>query len=667
MQSPTYPKNTTLTIEEMRGIAASRGGSCLSTTYVNNKTLLCWKCSVSTHSPWWASPGNVKNHGSWCPECIINVGEEITRATLEEAFPGHRFIRTRNVPWLGKLELDGYCESKQLAFEYQGIQHDKEIAFFHKTETAFSSQVERDKFKQEQCELNNVMLICVSHTVPYTKLRTFIRQQLIDEYGYIEEDLAPVIMNDTEFFDQIRSSSTRSATQLEKAKEIIERKGGVCISTLYVGYRVPLTIRCEKGHVFQSTLESISRDDVGPRFCIVCASTQPITEKQCEQFAIQRGYKYLGRDRCLDMTNPNKSRWRLALECKKGHLWFPTWDNLRAGKNCKECAIANLPGASARRLTDICVNARVFGRGLILLDPEYRNNSTIHTWRCNAGHVFQDAYNTIEGRSADTACMICEFNAHGAIFGLELMQQSVYGPRLKSKWPWQCILCLAQNIGATKTGVTVDNFKKRHEKGEVLLGRSKAHLCQNAPPQPERIITRVRKAPRQIGPKAAALSTWEKTKGLTLVSPSFTKPEDKTLQWKCDRNQHIFENSHAAISKRLKPCTVCEYNDEGAHYGWRIQPQELYCVDKTLWPRECLLCKQQGIIALHTNMKANNHIPNEKRRICSFGRAISHKCPLPRGRPNAAPYLWLIVGRAHGLPDNAVRYTVWFLLSFFLG
>ena len=50
----------------MQGIAAERGGKCLSTVYINARTHLDWMCSEG--HPWKATPDNV-TRGTWCREC----------------------------------------------------------------------------------------------------------------------------------------------------------------------------------------------------------------------------------------------------------------------------------------------------------------------------------------------------------------------------------------------------------------------------------------------------------------------------------------------------------------------------------------------------------------------------------------------------------------------
>ncbi len=59
-----------LTIEEMQAIAQSRGGKCLSKKYVNNSTKLEWECKNGHR--WSAKPMSIKNR-SWCAHCAQQV------------------------------------------------------------------------------------------------------------------------------------------------------------------------------------------------------------------------------------------------------------------------------------------------------------------------------------------------------------------------------------------------------------------------------------------------------------------------------------------------------------------------------------------------------------------------------------------------------------------
>jgi hypothetical protein len=66
-----------LTIEEVREFARERGGECLSTEYVNNRTRLRWRCAQGHE--WESTYDNIQT-GKWCPEC-----GGVKRLTLEDA------------------------------------------------------------------------------------------------------------------------------------------------------------------------------------------------------------------------------------------------------------------------------------------------------------------------------------------------------------------------------------------------------------------------------------------------------------------------------------------------------------------------------------------------------------------------------------------------------
>ncbi|MFH1127641.1 MAG: zinc-ribbon domain-containing protein, partial [archaeon] len=72
---PICSKNIKGTIEEMRDIARSRGGLCLSYRYINNRRNLTWRCAKGHE--WNAKPDNIKHAKSWCPYCYGRIARKI--------------------------------------------------------------------------------------------------------------------------------------------------------------------------------------------------------------------------------------------------------------------------------------------------------------------------------------------------------------------------------------------------------------------------------------------------------------------------------------------------------------------------------------------------------------------------------------------------------------
>ena len=70
------------TIEEMKKLAESRGGKCLSDEYIKSATKLEWQCKDG--HKWFATPRDVKSNDSWCPYCTWYKQETKCKFILEK-------------------------------------------------------------------------------------------------------------------------------------------------------------------------------------------------------------------------------------------------------------------------------------------------------------------------------------------------------------------------------------------------------------------------------------------------------------------------------------------------------------------------------------------------------------------------------------------------------
>ena len=165
-------------LDDCKKLANDRNGECLEDTYINNRTLMQWKCKVCNNI-WKNSFSHIKE-GQWCPKCNKNdKSESLLRLFLEE-YTGKKFPNIRpdflKNPKTGKnLELDCYCEELKLAFEYQGIQHSKfsPDKFHKKGINVYIDQTERDCIKQNICIDNNIKLIKIVHEFNYRNAKKF--------------------------------------------------------------------------------------------------------------------------------------------------------------------------------------------------------------------------------------------------------------------------------------------------------------------------------------------------------------------------------------------------------------------------------------------------------------------------------------------------------------
>jgi len=93
-------------------------------------------------------------NGYGCQVCAGTNSEAIMYEILKEMFPVNIFKKVRP-SWLKQsdtcknLELDAFCKELNLAFEYQGAQHERYVPYFHRRGIDdFFKQVERDKIKK---------------------------------------------------------------------------------------------------------------------------------------------------------------------------------------------------------------------------------------------------------------------------------------------------------------------------------------------------------------------------------------------------------------------------------------------------------------------------------------------------------------------------------------
>jgi hypothetical protein len=140
---------------------------------------------------------NPKNINSQSTKVIISDEEIVNRQPFSkkklkfedechrilEELTGKKFEKNarpdflRNPQTSRNLELDCF-DGVGIALEYQGIQHYKYPNPFHKSEKEFEYQIQKDKWKFDKCEENNVFLIRVPYNIPFKKLKSYIKSRL---------------------------------------------------------------------------------------------------------------------------------------------------------------------------------------------------------------------------------------------------------------------------------------------------------------------------------------------------------------------------------------------------------------------------------------------------------------------------------------------------------
>ena len=367
---PTCAGKTPLTIKDAKRLARSRGGTCLSSEYSANHRRLEWRCA-NGHT-WKATYANI-SWGRWCPECSSGQGERICRAFFEQMFRA-KFPKVRP-PWLinsdgHQMELDGCSEELGLAFEHQGAQHYRHVEMYHDQKNTFLKRQRDDRRKKRLCKRNGIVLLEIPeipNLLALDDVQAFIVRQCKRRGFKPPKDAGGIPV------DLRKAYSPSARERLKLIRDAALAKGGKCLSPRYLGTRAHYRFRCAEGHEWESWPQVI----LNGHWCPQCASrdrglARRMTIETMQEIASSRGGK------CLSKTYRNANS-PLLWECAKGHQWMAIPNSVKRGSWCLQCS-------GRARLTIEEMRNIAATRGGKCLSKRYVNNQTALRWRCEQGH-----------------------------------------------------------------------------------------------------------------------------------------------------------------------------------------------------------------------------------------------------------------------------------------
>ncbi len=255
--------------EALKKIIEDKGGKCLSELkdYETAHSKLNVECQ-DEHE--FITTSNHLKANKWCPVCCIKQGELISVKILEH-LTGKIFRKIRP-EWLKRddtglnLELDGFNEELQLAIEYQGIQHYKQIAHFFKSEAEYKKRQEYDQFKRDKCIENGITLFEIPYNIKHGDLYDHI-VNLCEEYDYL-------IDKNKEFNLQ---ECYNIIPKINEASKIIEEKKGRLITNpSSISMLSKFEVECEKGHCWETYLKNLKKG----AWCVDCAKIRTKNTKE---------------------------------------------------------------------------------------------------------------------------------------------------------------------------------------------------------------------------------------------------------------------------------------------------------------------------------------------------------------------------------------------------
>ncbi len=250
-------------LRQATDLALVRGGSCLSKTYQRAVADLIWKCE-RRHI--FRLPLAIVKNGQWCSRCSQGIGEKICRTFFEQIF--RKPFKSVFPDWLKKengyrMQLDGYCEELNVAFEHQGEQHYRSRSFFGGG-LAFRRRLDDDALKAKLCRERGIKLLrvpAIPSILPLHQVKSWVKRACEKARIVLPENFDSISVKLSEAYNQ------RADDVIGQLRRIARERGGKCLSKVYLGSWTKLLFQCANDHRWETRPGRIIRG----HWCKKCA------------------------------------------------------------------------------------------------------------------------------------------------------------------------------------------------------------------------------------------------------------------------------------------------------------------------------------------------------------------------------------------------------------
>jgi hypothetical protein len=225
------------------------------------------------------------------------------------------------------MEFDGYCESLKIAFEYHGIQHYERLEHFQRTNKEFLRRQMNDEMKRTLCMENGVALIEIPYHVEKNEIFDYILDQL--KVKGIYPPSIPVSAYDIDTYDEIYNPEDLQALQ-----GLAQTKGGSLLSDTYWGTKVKLRWRCKEGHEWNASPGNVKQGT----WCPICGGSSRGNLQQIKELAQKRGgecisTEYINSKTKLRWRCEHGHEWETTPDTIKRGRWCPKCATHARGKS----------------------------------------------------------------------------------------------------------------------------------------------------------------------------------------------------------------------------------------------------------------------------------------------------------------------------------------------
>lgn len=349
-----------LTISDLQATAAARGGMCLSQECMGALVKHLWRCTEGHE--WKATPAAVRQ-GSWCPRCAV-AARSLDLADLQA------IALTR-----GGTCLSPTCLGANQKHRWRCKEGHEWEATPHSIKDGGSwcpfcagAIVTLEDLHAAARERGGRCL-----TPTYLGARTKHRWQCAEGH---EWDATADAVKRGAWCRLCANDELR--LHVDDLHLVAKAKGGLCLSTSYLGIKAPHKWRCAKGHEWEATADAVRRGT----WCPICARVDlRLSIHELQDLAEERG------GLCLTKVYSRSDRpvhWR----CAEGHEWDATASRVRRGTWCPTCV------SPRYRLFLAMMQSLARGRGGQCLEsPSVKGSrpgpKTVLSWCCAEGHEWK--------------------------------------------------------------------------------------------------------------------------------------------------------------------------------------------------------------------------------------------------------------------------------------
>ena len=356
--------------EELQEIAASKGGSCLSSKYIGIRTKMKWQCKEG-HT-WSTTPFSIKYTHSWCAKCATIRNAEKKKDSIDKYI---KFAKQKG----GKLISTTYVNSQTKLIWQCSKKHTWEAkpnnVYINNSWCPYCAGTVMHTIEQMHAAADKRGGQCLSTKYINSKLK--LKWRCAKGHTWMA---APhgILIGQWCAKCNFQRASEDLRTDIKVLKKLAVSKGGKLLSTEYINSTIPLQWQCSKGHTWWARASGVKNNG---QWCAACVGLKKHTIEMMHALAAKKNGK------CLS-TEYFNSNTKLEWQCQKGHKWKTTPHEIITGSWCPYCA-----GTVKLNIKEMQRNAKKFGGKC--LSTKYINVGIKLKWQCRRGHVWMTTPNHV--------------------------------------------------------------------------------------------------------------------------------------------------------------------------------------------------------------------------------------------------------------------------------